>query len=132
MHTDEDTDAYNRITEKIIGCAYKVANVLGCGFLEKVYENALAHELRKAGFQVQQQLAIPVLYDGVVVGDFVADLIVEGIVLVELKAVRNLDEIHSAQCINYLAATKKPICLLINFARKVEVKRFRGPPARSS
>ena len=132
MHTDEETDAYNQITEKIIGCAYKVANVLGCGFLEKVYENALAHELRKVGFQVQQQLAIPVLYDGVLVGDFVADLIVEGIVLVELKAVRALDEIHSAQCINYLAATTKPICLLINFSRKVEVKRFRGPSAGSS
>ena len=132
MHTDEETDAYNQITEKIIGCAYKVANVLGCGFLEKVYENALAHELRKVGFQVQQQLAIPVLYDGVVVGDFVADLVVEGVVLVELKAVRNLDEIHSAQRINYLAATKKPICLLINFSRKVEVKRFRGPSASSA
>jgi len=124
MHTDDN--ALNGITEKIIGCAYKVANTLGCGFLEKVYENALAHELRKLGFDVKPQHPIPVFYDGVQVGDYFADLLVDGTVLVELKAARNLDDIHSAQCINYLAATHMPIRLLINFSRKVEVKRFRG------
>ena len=121
MHTD-----LNQVTEKIIGCAYKVANELGCGFLEKCYENALAHELRKAGFRVEQQKPIDVLYDGIVIGEYVADLIVEGRVVVELKAIKACDEIHAAQCINYLAATGLPVCLLINFGKKVEVKRFAG------
>jgi|ERR1051325_9425467 GxxExxY protein len=116
MHTDEEI--VNRITERIIGCAYKVANKMGCGFMEKCYENALAHELRKEGLHVEQQRAIQVLYDGIVVGDYVADLVVEGKVLVELKAIKSLDEIHSAQCINYLAATGMPICLLINFQER--------------
>ena len=124
MHTDEIQ--LNQVTETVIGCSFKVANVLGCGFLEKVYENALAHELRKLGFDVQQQKPIPVLYDGVLVGDFVADLIVNGCVIIELKAIRALDEIHSAQCINYLVATSLPVCLLLNFTRKVQIKRFRG------
>ena len=117
---------WNQVTERIIGAAFKVSNVLGCGFLEKVYENALAHELRKLGFDVKQQQALPVVYDGIVVGDYCADLIVNGCIIIELKAIRALEDIHSAQCINYLAATKLPICLLLNFSRKVQVKRFRG------
>jgi GxxExxY protein len=124
MNTDEEK--INSITEAIIGCAFRVHNVLGCGFAEKVYENALAHELCKAGLSIQQQIPITVRYDGVVVGDYVADLIVEGMVLVELKAVKTFDENHMAQCLNYLAATALPICLLLNFGRKVEVKRLRG------
>ena len=119
MSTDK-----NQITEKVIGCAYKVGNGLGCGFLEKCYENALAHELRKAGLSVQQQVPLDVLYDGIIVGQYVADLIVEGCVLIELKAIKACDEVHAAQCINYLAATGLPICLLINFSKRVEVKRF--------
>jgi GxxExxY protein len=119
-------DRLNEITEKIIGCAFKVATVLGAGFLEKVNENALYHELRKAGLRVQQQHPIPVWYDGVLVGNFDVDLLVEGEILVELKMARGFDEMHFAQCINYLAATGLPICLLINFGRKVEVKRFMG------
>src|SRR5690349_23035419 len=111
MHTDEER--LNQITERVIGCAYKVANELGCGFLEKVYENALAFELREAGFAVEPQHPVKVMYRGVIVGDYFADLIVEGCVLIELKAIKSLDEIHSAQCINYLAATGLPICLLI-------------------
>ncbi len=126
MDTDNTNhEDLNEITEKIIGCAYKVANVLGCGFAERVYENAMVHELRKAGLRVEQQKNITVIYDGVVVGDYLADLIVEGKILVELKAVRTLDDAHTAQCLNYLAATGMPLCLLINFARKVEVKRFK-------
>ena len=125
MNTDEK--AVNAVTERIIGCAYKVASKLGCGFLEKCYENALAHELRRAGLRVEQEVRLKVWYDEIVVGEYVADLIVEGIVLVELKAIQGLDPIHSAQCINYLAATKLPICLLINFGRRVEVKRIAGP-----
>jgi GxxExxY protein len=130
MHTDDEI--LNKITERIIGAAYKVANKLGCGFMEKCYENALAHELRKDGLNVEQQRTIQVFYDGIVVGDYVADLVVEGVVLVELKAIKSLDEIHYAQCINYLAATGMPICLLINFSRKVEVKRFAGRGALHS
>ena len=82
----------NPITEKIIGCAYTVSNALGVGFLEKVYENALAHELRKVGMKVEQQRPIQVSYDGVVVGEYFADLVVEDSVLVELKAIKELDE----------------------------------------
>lgn len=112
------------VTEKIIGCAYTVANTLGSGFLEKVYENALAHEMRKAGLSVQQQFNVDVYYDSVRVGDYVADLLVENEVLVELKAVKALDNIHFAQCMNYLRATGLQVCLLINFGTtRIEVKR---------
>jgi len=128
MNTDEER--FNSVTEKIIGCAFKVGSGLGCGFLEKCYENALSHELRKAGLAVQQQVALQVFYDGIVVGEFVADLIVEGLIVVELKAIDKLAPIHSAQCINYLAATGLPICLLLNFASKVEAKRLAGQSLR--
>ena len=115
----------NKITRKVIGCAFTVSNTLGIGFLEKVYENALAHELRKAGLGVEQQHDIAVHYDGVAVGDYKADLLVEGRVLIELKAVKALDEVHLAQCLNYLKATALNICLLINFGKpKVEIKRI--------
>jgi GxxExxY protein len=129
MHTDEHR--LNALTHAIIGCAYKVLNELGCGFLEEVYENALAHELRKAGLSVQQQHPITIRYDGVVVGDYVADLLVEGTVLVELKAVKALDDVHRAQCINYLKATNLPVCLLMNFGSPtLELKRLMGPGAK--
>jgi GxxExxY protein len=114
----------NDITKKIIGCVYSVGNELGSGFLEKVYENALAHELRKTGLSVKQQYPIAVIYDSVVVGDFVVDLMVEDCIVVELKTVKALDEIHLAQCINYLKATGLQLGLLINFYHpKVEIKR---------
>lgn len=106
----------NPITEKIIGCAYTVSNKLGVGFLEKVYENALVLELRKSGLIVAQQQPISVMYDNTEVGYFEADIVVEGLVLIELKAVRSLDEAHQAQCMNYLRATGLRVCLLINFA----------------
>jgi GxxExxY protein len=122
MHTDKMQ--INRITEIIIGCAYKITNELGAGFLEKVYENAMVHELRKSGLSVTPQQRVNVTYDGVIVGEYIADLVVEGLVIVEIKSIKALDEIHAAQCINYLAATKLPVCLLINFAPKVQVKRF--------
>jgi GxxExxY protein len=113
------------ITEKIIGCAFTVSNTLGAGFVEKVYENALVHEIRKTGLQVDQQPQLRVLYDGIVVGEFAGDVLVENTVLVELKAVKALDEIHMAQCINYLRATGLRICLLLNFGKsKLEVKRI--------
>jgi GxxExxY protein len=123
MNTDEHR--LNAITERIIGCAYAVANTLGPGFLEKVYENALAYELRQAGLNVEQQKPIPVKYKGIVVGDYIADLLIDGCVLVELKAVKNLDESHLAQGINYLRATGLKICLLLNFGNpKLQIKRL--------
>ena len=116
----------NTITEKIIGCAYRVSNSLGIGFVEKVYENALAHEIQKSGLKVAQQDPIKVLYDEIVVGDFFADLLVEEQVLVELKAVSMLKDEHIAQSLNYLRATGLEICLLINFGTtKVQLKRLR-------
>src|SRR5690349_16983104 len=115
----------DELTQKIIGCAYKVSNTLGSGFLEKVYENAYAREISKSGLKVQQQYPIKVFYDGDLVGEFAADLLVEETVLIELKAVRELDEIHMAQAMNYLKATGLQICLLINFGKpKVEIRRI--------
>src|SRR5450432_1361992 len=106
MNTDDKR--YDSITEKIIGCAYRVGNKLGCGFLEKCYENALAYELRKVGLKVEQQVAMKVWYEDIIVGEYIADMIVEDVVLIELKAISGLEAIHSAICINYLAATKLP------------------------
>jgi GxxExxY protein len=114
----------NAKTERIISAAFRVSNVLGCGFLEKVYENALAHELRKAGLDVRQQHLINVHYETVVVGQYVADIVVDDSVLIEIKAIKCFDDVHLAQCLNYLKATGMSICLLLNFAApKVEVKR---------
>ena len=113
------------LTYKINGAVFEVNRILGHGFLEKVYENALAHELRKAGLQVQQQHGITVYYDGVAVGEYTADLLVEGVLLLELKAVKDLDDIHLAQCLNYLKATNLRLCLLMNFAKpKIEIRRI--------
>ncbi len=98
---------------------------MGAGFLEKLYENALAHELRKSGPRAEQQAQVKVCYDNVIVGDCIADLIVEQSILVELKAIKTLDDIYSAQCMNYLKATGLKVCLLLNFGTsKVQVKRI--------
>ena len=116
----------NLITEKIIGCSYDVSNSLGTGFVEKVYETALVHRIRKTtGLAVAQQYPIKVIYDDVAVGEFFADLLVAERVLVELKAVSMLMPEHTAQALNYLRATELEVCLLINFGRsKVEIKRL--------
>ncbi|MCW8907763.1 MAG: GxxExxY protein [Sedimenticola sp.] len=99
----------------VVGAAFEVSNQLGCGFLEKVYERALCHELSRRGIVVKQQVGFPVSYKGKQVGNFVADLMVEERILVELKCVDALGAIHTAQCINYLKASELKICLLINF-----------------
>ncbi|MDB5400472.1 MAG: hypothetical protein JWQ55_2490 [Rhodopila sp.] len=123
MNTDKA--ALIELSGRIIGCAFVVSNTLGAGFLEKVYENALAHELRKGGLAVEQQHNVAVHYDGVVVGAYAADMLVENAVLVELKAVSALDAVHRAQCINYLKATRLRLCLLINFGNpRLEIKRL--------
>jgi GxxExxY protein len=125
MNTDEHR--LNATSETIIGCAFTVANTLGQGYLEKVYENALAHEIRLAGLEVEQQKGLAVHYKGVVVGEYCTDLVVAGCVLVELKAAKALDDAHVAQCLNYLTATGLPLCLLLNFGEpKVKVKRLRN------
>ncbi len=121
---DGDHCELNRISEIIIGCSFKVGNALGCGFLEKVYENAMVIELRNAGLAVAQQQKVPVFYEGIVVGDYEADLVANDQVIIELKAVRDLTQVHRAQCFNYLRATGLKLCLLINFGNpRVEIKR---------
>ena len=115
---------YSDLTEKIIGCAYRVYNNMGAGFLESVYEKCLAIELETVGLQADFQTPIAVYYADQQVGSFVADIIVSGCVIVELKAVRTLNPAHEVQLVNYLAATKIPVGLLINFGEsKVEIKR---------
>jgi GxxExxY protein len=115
---------HEKLTEMIIGCAMKVHRALGPGFLESVYQKALAHELRKAGLTVECEKQIQVTYDCVVVGDFAADLLVEGVVMVENKAVQTLAPAHEVQLVNYLTATGIEIGLLLNFgAEKLEFKR---------
>jgi len=112
------------LTEKIIGCAYQVYNEMGFGFLESVYENCLVIELNKAGLQAEQQKAVNVYYDGEMVGEFRADIIVEDTIILELKSVRQIIAAHEVQLVNYLVATGKQVGLLLNFGeQKLEVKR---------
>ncbi len=115
---------HEETTRQIIGCAYRVYNRMGFGFLESVYENCLRIELEKAGLAVEPQKPITVYYEGEIVGEFVADLLVQGEVLVELKSLRRLAPIHEVRLVNYLVPTRKDVGLLINFCEeKVEVKR---------
>ncbi|MBP7534386.1 MAG: GxxExxY protein [Chitinophagales bacterium] len=114
---------HEELTKIIIGCAYTVHNTLGAGFLEKVYENALCLELKKQGLDAIQQLPIKVYYNNQIVGDYYADIMVNNIIILKLKAVDILHPIHETQLVNYLNATRIDIGLLINFGRSVEVKR---------
>lgn len=117
----------NVVTEQILGCAFKVSNTLGVGYLEKVYENALAHEMRKCGLRVAQQVKLEVFYDGVNVGFYLADLVVEGCVLIELKTADAIIGAHIAQALNYLKTTQIPLCLILNFGTsRLEIKRLRS------
>ncbi len=119
----------DNLTQRIIGCAYKVSNALGIGFVEKVYENAFTHELQKEDFTVQQQFPINVKYDGLIVGKFFADLLVNGQILIELKAVSTLDSNHLAQALNYLRATGLETCLLINFGKpRIQIRNLKPSP----
>ena len=113
-----------KLTEKIIGCAYRVYNRMGFGFLESVYEKCMLIELNKAGLNADSQKPIKVYYDNEVVGDFVADIIVNDTIILELKSVRRIIRAHEVQLVNYLVATRRPVGLLLNFGeRKVDVKR---------
>jgi GxxExxY protein len=120
----KDDAYYKSLTEQIIGCAYAVGNNLGCGFLEKVYENSLAIELADSGLKVETQKQVQVCYKEQVVGDYYADMLVDNDVVIELKAVKAIENIHFAQCQNYLKATGKKLGLIINFGEeKVKVRR---------
>ena len=114
---------HENITKKIISAYYKVYNTLGYGFLEKVYENSMAIELRKSGLNVSQQKNIKVYYDSSEVGDYYADLLVEDLVIIELKAAKNIVDEHEAQLTNYLRATKIEVGLLFNFGKEPKFKR---------
>ena len=115
----------NEITYQIRGAVFEVNRILGSGFLEKVYEKALIIELLVRGLRTESQVSIEVTYKGEVVGEYFADIMVEGQVIIELKAVDQLQKIHEAQLLNYLKATGYKIGLLINFTHpKAEIKRF--------
>ena len=113
-----------KLTERIIGCAYRVYNRMGFGFLESVYEKCMLIELNKAGLDADSQKPIKVYYDNEIVGAFMADIIVNNTIILELKSVRRIIRAHEVQLVNYLVATRKEVGLLLNFGeRKVDVKR---------
>jgi len=115
----------NEITYQIRGAVFEVNRILGAGFLEKVYQKALLIELRKRGLKAESEVPIQVRYKGELVGEYFADIVVEGQVILELKAIEQLQKIHEAQLLNYLKATEYKIGLLINFTHpKAEIKRF--------
>ena len=115
---------FEPLTQKIIGCAFHVYNQMGFGFLESVYEKCMMIELERSNLRTEAQKPIKAYYEGIVVGDFIADTVVEDTVIVELKSIRRLNQIHEAQLVNYLVITGKPVGLLLNFGEeKVEVKR---------
>src|SRR5229473_2275826 len=124
MNADKRGLRHKELTEKIIGVFYEVYNELGHGFLESVYEKSFEIALSSIGLKVCRQIEIPVWFRGHQVGAFTADMLVEGSVLLELKAARALDVSHQAQLLNYLRATEIEVGLLLNFGLKPEFKRL--------
>jgi len=114
---------HEALTGAVIGAFFDVYNTLGYGFLEKVYENALLHEIRHCGLRVDQQVPLTVKYSGIRVGEYFADLLVANAVIVEVKATRALTRDHEAQLLNYLKATRLEVGLLLNFGPKADVVR---------
>ncbi len=123
MRLSEAIMLHEEITSRVIAAFFVVYNELGYGFLEKVYENALTIELRKSGLKVLQQMPIRVCYEGQLVGDYFADLLVADKVIVELKAADAITEAHECQLINYLKATRMEVGLLLNFGPEPKFKR---------
>jgi GxxExxY protein len=123
MGNDEKSYIHQELTDAIICCFYTVYNTLGFGFLERVYENALLAEFRKRSIAAIAQSPISVYYEGILVGEFFADILVENKVIVEVKAVKNLIPEHEAQLLNYLKATEVEVGLLLNFGIQPQVKR---------
>jgi GxxExxY protein len=124
MNTDKH-GYFDSLTERVLGAVFEVANTLGAGFLEKVYERALLRELAVRGVQAAAQASFAVSYKGHYVGEYFADILVENVLVVELKCVDRLANEHIAQCINYLRASGRTVCLLVNFQKpKVEWRRI--------
>ena len=120
-----DRDSLNALVEKVIGAVFEVANSLGAGFMEKVYERALLRELAALGIPALPQVSYSVLYKGQCVGEYFADIVVEGALVIELKCVDRLGNEQTAQCLNYLKASGMELCLLVNFQRaRVEIQRI--------
>jgi len=122
--TDERRYEHSNLTDVVIGVFYEVYRELGQGFLEKVYEQAMAVALKAKGLEVQQQVPVPVWFRGVKIGAYEADIVVSGILLLELKACRTLDSSHEAQLLNYLHSTELEIGLLMNFGPRPQLRRF--------
>jgi GxxExxY protein len=119
MNTD-----FNELTKQVLGAVFEVSNTLGAGFLEKVYQRALLAELRMRGIRATAEVSFSVTYKGQVVGEYFADIVVEDVLVIELKCVERLGNEHIGQCLNYLRASGLTLCLLVNFHRpKVEWKR---------
>jgi GxxExxY protein len=124
MNADE-RGYFDELTERVLGAVFEVSNGLGAGFLEKVYQRALLHELRLRGIRAAAEVSFRVTYKGQAVGEYFADIVVEEAIVVELKCAERLSNEHTAQCLNYLRASGRDRCLLVNFQRpKVEWKRI--------
>jgi GxxExxY protein len=121
---DQEQYLHSELTQKIIGIFYDVYNELGGGFLESVYQKSFAIALKQSALNVESEVPVPVYFRGENVGDFIADLVVNQSVLLELKAAREIDPAHEAQTLNYLRATKIEVALLMNFGPKAKFKRF--------
>lgn len=124
MNTDQNNFKHRELTQKVIGIFYEVYNELGHGFLESVYEKAMVIGLRDAGIKAAEQASIMVRFRGELIGDFRADLLIEDLVIVELKAASGLEPAHEAQLLNYLRATDIEVGLLLNFGQKPQFKRL--------
>lgn len=123
MNTNSQDIKYKELTDKVIKIFYKVYNKLGYGFLEKVYENAMMIELKKEGIPAVAQSPVKVLYEGEIIGEYSADILVDNKVIVEIKAEKSLAVENEAQLLNYLKATEIEVGLLLNFGLKLEAKR---------
>jgi GxxExxY protein len=123
MNTDKR--GFDSLTERVLGAIFEVSNTLGAGFLERVYQRALLRELRLRGIRAIAEVSFAVNYKGHPVGEYFADILVEDLLVIELKCVERLANEHSAQCLNYLRASGLTLCLLVNFQKpKVEWKRI--------
>ena len=124
MNADERRCPYS-LTEQVLAAIFEVSNTLGAGFLEKVYERALLRELTLRGIRATPQASFKVTYKGHAVGEYFADILVENVLVVELKCVERLTNEHTAQCLNYLKASNRTVCLLVNFQKaKVDWQRI--------
>ena len=125
MDSNKDKILYKDLSYKIVGLAMEIHSKLGYGFLEKVYENAMMVLLRREGIHAEQQAPITVYFDGEIVGDYYADILVEDKAILELKAIEKITDAHRAQTLNYLKATGLQLAILFNFGKgRLEYERF--------